>query len=202
MTKRYDRSYFDRWYRGPGGVKSRAELGRKVHLAVSAAERALDRPLRSVLDVGCGEGHWQRVLRKLRPRATYLGIDSSSYAVERYGAARGLLLGDFAGLAALPLDGPYDLVICADVLHYVPTPDLDAGLPVLAELTGAVAFLETYTSDDAVEGDLRGFQRRPAAFYGARFRNAGFAPLGLHCWAGPALADSLAALERAERPRR
>ena len=53
--KRYDRAYFDHWYRGER-VRPRAELERRVRLALAAAEYALGRPVRRALDVGCGEG--------------------------------------------------------------------------------------------------------------------------------------------------
>jgi SAM-dependent methyltransferase len=198
--KRYDRDYFDHWYRGER-VRPRAELERRVRLALAAAEYALGRPVRTALDVGCGEGEWGRVLRALRPKLRYTGVDPSEYAVERFGARRNLVLGDLASLGELGLPGPFDLVVCADVLHYVSDRELARGASLLAELTGGVAWLETFTSADRVEGDRRGFLRRPAAFYGRAFRRAGFTRLGLHCWAGPPLARAFAALERAEQAR-
>ena len=194
--KRYDRAYFDHWYRGER-VRPRAEVERRVRLALAAAEYALGRPARSALDVGCGEGEWGRVLRALRPKLRYTGVDPSEYAVRRFGARRNLRLGDLASLDALGLRGAYDLVICADVLHYVSDADLARGAPVLASLTGGVAWLETFTAVDAVEGDRREFRRRPPAFYARVLRGAGFTRLGLHCWAGPGLAGAFAALEHA-----
>ena len=196
MAKAYDRAYFDRWYRGAEGVKTAADLERRVRLAVAAAEMALERPIRTVLDVGCGEGAWQPQLVKLRPRVRYLGVDPSDYAVRRFGRARNLLLGDFGALGALPLDGPYDLVVCADVLHYVPSRQLAPGLERLAALATGILYLETFTREDEIEGDLAGFQPRSAAFYRAAFDAAGLTPLGMHCWAAPALADTQSALER------
>ncbi len=62
--KSYDRAYFDRWYRDPGRrVATAASLSRKIHLVVSIAEALLERRVRSVLDVGCGEGTWREPLR-------------------------------------------------------------------------------------------------------------------------------------------
>lgn len=195
--KQYDRAYFDHWYRGEQ-VRPRAALARRVHLALAAAEYALGRPVRRVLDVGCGEGEWGVVLRALRPKVRYLGVDPSGYAIARFGARRGLVPGDFGSLDALRREKPYDLVVCADVLHYVSDGEIDRGAPALASLTGGVAWLETFTRDDRVEGDRRGFIRRAPAYYARALRRAGFTRLGLHCWAGPALAGAFAALERAE----
>ena len=193
-TKNYDRAYFDQWYRrrGIGGAQ---RLARKVALAVATAEYHLERPIRSVLDIGCGEGAWRAPLRRLRPGVRYLGFDSSRYAIERYARPRNLhfaRFGDFAMLRPCP---PADLLVCSDVLHYLPTRELDRGLPGLADLCGGVAFLETFTGEDAAEGDEHEFQSRPARFYRKRFETLGFAMLGSHCWLSPALASSATALE-------
>ncbi|HVI59074.1 MAG TPA: class I SAM-dependent methyltransferase [Luteimonas sp.] len=194
MDKRYDRDYFDRWYRR-GGIGGRQRLARKVALAVATAEYHLERPLRSVLDVGCGEGTWRAPLLRLRPKAYYLGFDSSEYAIARYGRSRGLHFARFADFAQLRPCPPADLLVCSDVLHYLPTRELDRGLPGLAELCGGVAFLEAFAREDEAEGDEHGFLRRPGAFYRRRFEAAGFRPLGSHCWLSPTLAGSATALE-------
>jgi SAM-dependent methyltransferase len=195
--KRYDRAYFDRWYRRPGSrVRAASTVERTVRLAVAVAERVLARPVRSVLDVGCGEAPWQPLLQRLRPGSRYAGVDASAYAVERFGRRRNIRQARLEQLGDLGLDGPFDLVVCADVLHYVPTPELRRGLEALCPLVGGVAYLETLTAADGVEGDLREFQPRSAATYRRLFRAAGLLPLGLHCWAPRALAWELAELER------
>ena len=194
MTKRYDRAYFDRWYR-QGGIGGARRLARKVALAVATAEYNLERPLRTVLDIGCGEGPWRAPLLKLRPDARYLGFDASAYAVARFGARRNLHLarfGDFARLRPCP---PVDLLVCSDVLHYLDVRELDRGLPGLAELCGGVAFLETFAREDRAEGDEHDFRNRPAAFYRRRFEALGFTQLGSHCWLSPALRGHATALE-------
>jgi SAM-dependent methyltransferase len=192
--KRYDRAYFDRWYRqrGIGGAQ---RLARKVALAVATAEYHLERPLRTVLDVGCGEGVWRAPLRRLRPQVRYIGFDSSTYAVERYGRSRGLHFARFADFAMLRPCPAVDLLVCSDVLHYLSTRELDRGLPGLAELCGGVAFLETFTREDAAEGDELAFQARPARFYRQRFDALGFTALGSHCWLAPRLRGTATALE-------
>lgn len=194
MTKVYDRAYFETWYRAPGST-GRAYMARKVALAVASAEYHLGRPLRSVLDIGCGEGAWRSQLLKLRPRLRYIGFDSSQYAIERFGASRNLhfaRFGDFARLRPCP---PVDLLVCSDVMHYLSARELDQGLPGLAELSGGVAFLECFTREDRVEGDHVGFFRRPASFYRKRFAALGFRQVGSHCWLSPGLAANATALE-------
>jgi SAM-dependent methyltransferase len=197
-VKRYDRAYFERWYHDPTTrVVSRAAIARKARFALGAAEHLLGRRVRTVLDVGCGEGEWGVALRRLRPGIRYTGVDGSEYAVRRFGARRNLRLGTVGTLGALRLATPrFDLVVCSDVLHYVPTDELARGVPALASLVGGVAYIELFTSADEIEGDLRGFLARPPSFYRKLFTRAGLAPRGLHCWVVRELAGEGGALER------
>jgi SAM-dependent methyltransferase len=194
--KIYDRAYFDKWYRhARHAVSSRHELERKVVLTVAVAEYYLGRPVHSVLDVGCGEGVWRAPLRELRPGAAYLGLDSSEYAIERYGRARNLRLATFGQLAELRFATTFDLIICTDVLHYVRSPELKHGLRGIVEMLDGVAFLELFTSLDAPDGDKHGFISRSPAWYRTVFRQAGLMACGTHCYIGPRLKGSVAALE-------
>ena len=197
MTKRYDQAYFDRWYRDPAHrMWARADVERKVRMVLGVAEYVLDRTVRSVLDVGCGEGSWQPILKRLRPRARYQGVDDSTYAVQTYGKRRNIRRGTVGDLAALDLAGPFDLVVCCDVLHYVKTPELRRGLEQLALLAKGPAYLEAYTSADDIAGDHGHFQRRSPAVYRRLFGAAGFTQVGPHCWVGPFMRDQLISLER------
>ena len=194
MTKTYDRHYFQHWYRDQA-IHDPRRLARKVALAVAVAEHHLERPLRSVLDIGCGEGAWRAPLLKLRPKVRYLGFDSSEYAIVRHGARRNLHLARFGDFAWLRPCAPADLLVCADVLHYLPTRELQRGLPGLAELCGGVAYLETFTREDEFEGDHAGFQPRTAAWYRKQFDAQGLQSVGSHCWLAPGLGEQVAALE-------
>ncbi|HTD29148.1 MAG TPA: class I SAM-dependent methyltransferase [Xanthomonadaceae bacterium] len=196
MPKHYDRRYFDRWYReDDAGIGRGALLRRKVALAVAMAEHYLGRPLRSVLDVGCGEGAWRAPLLKLRPKLDYLGVDSSEYAVARYGAKRNLRLVHFRRLSEQRFGPPVDLLICADVLHYLPTADLRSGLSGFAELCTGMAYIEAYCKGDAVEGDEHDFVQRSAAFYRRAIAKAGFTACGSNGYLAPSLAADAVALE-------
>ena len=194
MTKAYDRAYFDRWYRN-GEIGGAARLARKVALAVATAEYHLERPIRSVIDIGCGEGAWRAPLLKLRPKLAYLGFDASEYAIARHGRRRNLHLARFADFEFLRPCPPADLLVCSDLLHYLPTRELERGLPALAELCGGVAFIEAFAREDEAVGDDHEFKSRPASFYMTRLRALGLHPLGSHCWLSPALAGQATALE-------
>jgi SAM-dependent methyltransferase len=194
MTKQYDKAYFDRWYRGRTRVSTHAEVRRKVAVAIANAEYFLRRQLRTVLDVGCGEGAWLAHLQAFRPRVQYLGLDPSEYAVRRFGKERNIRKATFGDLPRLDL-GVYDLVVCSDVLHYVPDNELKAGIKTLAEVTDGLAFLEVLTKEDDIVGDLDDFIRRPAATYRKLFTGAGMTFVGPYCWLSPAFRKSVAELE-------
>lgn len=195
-SKPYDRAYFDKWYRHPRhAVASRAELERKVALAVATAEYFLGRRIINVLDVACGEGVWRAPLRKLRPRVEYLGLDASDYVVRRYGRSRNLRLMKFGDLENVRFERAFDLIVCSDALHYVPTPELRRGLRGLIEMLDGVAFLELFAREDEPEGDRDGFIARPARWYRREFQAAGLIACGAHCHIGPRLKNCTAALE-------
>ena len=185
VTDRFDRAYFDRWYRSPGTrVSSPAALRRKAALALAVGEYYLGRPVRTVLDVGCGEGEWLAALRATRPSVRYTGVDPSEYAVSRYGRSRGIRHGSFATLEEIGLDDAYDLVVCSNALIYAGPDELLAALRSMAARTTAVAFLELHTADDDLVGD-RPEDLRGTAYYRKALRRTGFLPVGSHCYLGP-----------------
>jgi len=205
--KTYDEAYFRMWYRDPKKrLVRRAGVARKAAMAVGVAEHLLGRRVASVLDVGCGEGAWFPLLRALRPRLRYLGLDTSDYAVRRFGRSRNVRRGSWGQLSELRFDDPFDLVVCSDALHYVRTSEVVLGLEVLPELLAGVAYLDFLSTDDdletGIEGDLVGFKMRHAAWYRRKFREAGLVECGLGFWAASDLAPRLTALERATEARR
>jgi len=194
-SSRYDRAYFDRWYRSPRTrVVSPAALRRKAALALAVAEYYLDRPVRTVLDVGCGEGDWRAPLRAARPALRYTGVDPSDYVVSRYGRSRGIRRGSFDTLEDIGLAGSYDLVVCSNALLYAGPAELGSALRSMAARTRAVAFLELFTAEDPLEGD-RPDGLRDAAYYRTALRRAGFRAVGSHCYLGPGAHDLAVELE-------
>ncbi len=198
LSDHYDRAYFDKWYRHPlHRVKSAAELRRQVEFVLRLAEWVLGRPVHTVLDVGCGEGNWQPVLRRLRPRVHYDGVDPSEYAVARFGARRGLQRGGIDDLDGLPLRDQYDLVVCCGMLNYLPAATLKRGLLQVARRTGGIAYLELFTSSDRFEGDTSWTAPKSAAWYRGVIASAGFHPIGMHAYLPVEQRERVAALERA-----
>jgi SAM-dependent methyltransferase len=197
-VKHYDQSYFRRWYRNPRTrVITPTDTKRKAQLALSAAEYMLGRPVRSVLDVGAGEGAWLPALRGLRPGVRYTGVDPSEYVVRRFGKRRNIHHGTFGALdEAGLLSGTYDLVVCCGVVNYLSKPELARGLEVIAAMLAGVAFIEVWTTADDIVGDRRGWQEHSPQYYRRIFARAGLIACGMHCYVGPALAAEPAALER------
>ncbi|MEI8388174.1 MAG: class I SAM-dependent methyltransferase [Verrucomicrobiota bacterium] len=191
----YGKAYFDKWYRDPRHrVSTACTVARKARLVVAVAEYYLDRPVRTALDVGCGEGQWGSALQKLRPGIRYSGIDPSPYAVNRFGKRRNIRMGSFGALPRLAAS--YDLIICSDSLYYVPDDELIIGLEILAQHLAGVAFLEAYPAETQLDGDTAGIFPRSAAFFRKVFRHAELVSCGSHCYVGPALHERVTELER------
>jgi SAM-dependent methyltransferase len=195
-VKRYDEAYFTRWYGLRGSVIDDGLIGRRARLALAAAEYVLERDVRSVLDVGCGEGRWRAPLRRARPGLAYQGVDRSEYVVRRFGRRRNLRLGTLGTVGRLGLHGPFDLVVCSDVLHYTPTPEVRRGLAALRGLAGGVLWLDAFTAEDDFVGDRDDWHPRSERTWRRIFAEAGLVSCGLNCWVPKRLEGRVAALER------
>ena len=196
VQKRYDRAYFDRWYRGRAKIGPAEEVRRKVSMAVAVTEYFLRRTIRNAIDVGCGEAPWFSHLQTLRPKVRYAGFDPSDYAIQTFGASRNVRRGSFEELASLNIRERFDLAICSDVLHYLHDDEIYRGLPAFVRLIRGAAFLEVLTHEDDVIGDTVGLIRRPASWYRDVFAKAGLTQVAPFLWITAKLASDSAALER------
>ncbi|MDQ4081262.1 MAG: class I SAM-dependent methyltransferase [Gemmatimonadota bacterium] len=197
VAERFDKAYFDRWYRHPRRrILDAHEIRRRATLVVAVAEYILERPVRSALDVGCGEGNWRAPLRRLRPGMRYVGVDPSGYVVRKFGRRRNIRAGSAESLHRMRLRGPFDIVIASGVLNFLSLDDLRRALRTMAKLVEGVAFLELFTASDDVVGDTRGWQPRSAAHYRRLVRSAGLVSCGPHCYVTRQRAVTLAELER------
>ena len=107
-------------------------------------------------------GAGSRVLHRLRPRARYAGVDSSRWAVARWGRRRNLRLGSIDALDRARPGRP--LRPDRGLGHAPLSPHAGAarGIAQIAALLDGVAFLPTFTAADEIEGDRAHFQRRSA----------------------------------------
>jgi SAM-dependent methyltransferase len=197
--KTYDHDYYERWYGDRATrIVSAGELQRRVAMVVALTEFVLDRPIRSVLDVGCGDARWLREIKRIRPSTELLGIESSDYVVKTYSGRFRIERGSFGELDQIAATAEYDLVICSDVLHYLSAAEIDRGLSALTDHLFGVAYLSVHTVEDEPVGDLEGWKRRTAAWYRTRFARAGLVACGMQCYVGPLMEDRLTALEKFE----
>jgi len=168
-------------------------------MVTAVTEYFLRRKLRSVLDIGAGEGVWGVELRRLRPRLRYVGVESSDYILERFGRERNIVRGSFESLPSLKLGAGFDLVVCADMLQYLSTPVLRRGIAHLVRRMNGVAYLEAFTEADEMEGDLDGWHPRTRSQYLRIFRDAGLVGCGMHCYLTAELAERAVELELCDR---
>lgn len=88
---------------------------------------------RTVLDYGCNQGGFLRLLHALRPFARGLGLDIATASVARAEALKGDLPLQYAVLGDLaPWTGAFDLAFSHEVVYLVP--DLDAHAADIARL--------------------------------------------------------------------
>jgi SAM-dependent methyltransferase len=196
--KRYDAAYFEKWYRNPEHrVRTPVEFARQVDFVLHLTEWVLQRKIRSVLDVGCGEGQWGVALRKRRPGVQYLGVDPSAWAVTTHGKRRGVIQGGITDLdTIIAHERTFDLVLCVGMLNYLGASTLRAGLRQVAARTAGVAYLELFAQGDEYTGDTDWPRPKPAAWYRTLLKSVGFVPVGMQCYVTHAEADRVSSLER------
>jgi len=124
-----------------------------------------------------------------------VGVDPSDYVVERLGRERHIVRGSLESLPSLRLGADFDLILCVDMLQYVPTPALKRGIAHLVQRLVGVAYLEAFTEADEMEGDLDGWYPRSRQQYLRIFSEAGLVGCGLHCYMTPEVAESAVELE-------
>jgi len=190
----FDRAYYQRFYEDPKTrVNDRAQVAKLADFVCSYLHY-LELPVRRMLDVGCGVGHWQSLLRRQFPSARYQGVEFSAYLCERYGWEQGSVV-DYQAKQ------PFDLVICQGVLPYLGARDAKAALDNLGALCRGALYVEAVTKEDWDDGVLdkrrtdRSMQLRPARFY-RRALSAHFTPLGGGLWLSKRARVPVYALER------
>ncbi len=173
--KSFDAGFYQRYYRDPQSrVATRADairLGRFI----CAYTAYLGFTVKRVLDAGCGLGHLRGPVREYFPRARYIGIETSDYLCRRYGWVQ-------KSIAAYAPEAPFDLVLCHDVLQYLPDREAVRALGNLARLCRGALYFSVLTTEDWRRNADRartdsGVRLRPVDWYKARLARH-FRPLG------------------------
>jgi len=171
----FGEAYYTRFYRDPSTRVRGSGLQARLAAFVFGYLSHLGLPVRRVLDLGCGLGHWRTSLAQRHPRASYTGVEFSPYLCARFGWDEGSAA-DYVGR------GQYDLIICQSVLQYLPDDGVRAAAANMARLCRGAVYLEIITAEDWREHvDQRvtdgKAHLRPAHWYrkvlGKHFRSAG-----------------------------
>lgn len=97
------------------------------------------------LDAGCAKGFLVRALREHPIEA--FGIDASEYAISEADQS----IKDYVRVGSItePLDGPYDLITCIEVIEHLPDSEIENAITRLCEASDRILF--SSTPDDFVE---------------------------------------------------
>jgi SAM-dependent methyltransferase len=146
---RFDEGYYERFY---GGARERRAYLRDEHRLgdfVCAYLKYMEQPVRNVVDIGCGFGHWRDIIARHFPRASYTGVERSAWLCEAHGFTQGSAV-DFSART------PFDLVLCKDTLQYLSDREFRAAAANLAGLCRGALFASILTQRDWDENCDRG----------------------------------------------
>ncbi|HSS63090.1 MAG TPA: class I SAM-dependent methyltransferase [Gammaproteobacteria bacterium] len=140
-AKHFDEAYYRRYYEDPRTRVAAPEETRALADFVCGYLKYMDLTIRRVLDMGCGMGSWKPELKRHFPRATYTGVERSDYLCERFGWKKG-------SVDSFESDRAFDLVICQDVIQYLPARSADAAIRRLAALCRGALLFAVLTRED------------------------------------------------------
>ncbi len=175
----FNAAYFRKFYLNASTrVVTAAEMRSRAAL-ISGALRQCQIPIRSILDAGCGMGLLRKPFKQLLPRARYVGLEASEYLCGRFGWVSGSIT-DFAPRK------PFDLVVCYDVLQYLPDEHAARAIRNFSALTRAALYVSALTTEDWRENcdrsrTDRAVHLRSAAWYRRRL-NKSFRYVGFGIW--------------------
>lgn len=129
----------------------------------------------AILDFGCGDGYYSRIIQDWFPEYTVLGYDLSPEMVSVASSATSSRELSFTSSKERAAEqSPFDLVMCIAVLAHIPDQELAAEAKFLASVTrpGSTLIFFEQTSDRPRSGPA--WSRRTIAYYKSLFEGAGF----------------------------
>lgn len=174
MNTNFDAAYYRRFYETPSTSVITARQGKAEVAFVLAFCRHIGLDIRRFSDVGAGTGWWAReFVRQHRHCRHVETFDSSLDAARLYGHRR---------VGAEDIGGrPADLIVCRDVLRYLPDRSAKRAIRKLANKCRGVLYLHVITRDDDVDeeaSDMTGYFRT-ARWYRRELDTAGFSDAGM-----------------------
>jgi 2-polyprenyl-3-methyl-5-hydroxy-6-metoxy-1,4-benzoquinol methylase len=175
----FSAAYFRKFYLNAATrVVTAAEMRSRAALIASALKQC-QIPVRRILDAGCGIGLLQKPFKEFLPRARYAGLEASEYLCGRFGWT-------FGSIVDFETRNPYDLVICYDVLQYLPDAEAARAIVNLSRLSRAALYVSALTMEDWRENcdrsrTDRAVHLRPGAWYRRRL-NKWFHYVGFGIW--------------------
>ena len=137
----FDRDYYQRYYfDARTAVASRSEMRARARLIAAMTQHA-GLPVQRILEAGCGTGMLGAALRRLLPRAHYVGLEASEYLCRRYGWECGRV-------ESYRARAPFDLVVCYDVLQYLADAAAARALANFGRLCRGVLYFSALTRYD------------------------------------------------------
>ena len=190
---KFDAGFYRRYYCDPETRVASREDALRLGRFICAFTSYLGFSVRRVLDAGCGLGHMRKAVREYFPRARYVGLDPSEFLARRHGWVR-------TSIAEYAPRSPFDLVICHDVLQYLPDREAARALANLSRLCQGALYFSVLTAEDWRRNADRGRTDsgvflRPAAWYRSRLARH-FRPLGTGMLARRGFTPLLWELER------
>lgn len=171
---RFDGEYYRRFYEDEDTRIISPEMRENEIAFVIAFCRHIGVQIERFADVGAGTGWWAGEFARQYPECGHVETyDASAAACYAYGHSR-IPLQKLSGKAS-------DLVVCRDVLRYLPEADAEEGIRRLARKCRGVLYLHLVTREDEFDeesSDVEGYFR-PVAWYRRRLADQGFRDCGM-----------------------
>ncbi len=145
-TYEFDANYYRRFYDDPKTRVVDAGSVRTLAKFVAAYLAHLGIEVRTILDIGCGRGHWRHAAKHCWPKARWFGVEWSQHLCEEHGWTHGSVV-DLDPARELGRD-KFDLVVCQGVLQYLDDRQAARALQNLGRWTAGALYLEALTRRD------------------------------------------------------
>ena len=140
-TERFDAAFFQRYYANPATRVANREDQARLAALMGGIARYCGFEVRRLLDAGCGVGWLRTPLKRQFRGLEYVGLEVSDYLCRKHGWVQGSLT------TVVDARG-FDLVVCHDVLQYLPDREAARAIGALARLSRGLLYFSVLTAED------------------------------------------------------